>query len=96
MSHKRKNGRHQFDAVYVLRQARGLPTTEGHAVITKEFAQFLEDELERLYAIEEAATAVTGITIGLDFFDREKNLRIPPKDAQQIYDGIMALKKVTG
>ena len=50
------NGRLRFDAIDMLRQARGLPTPDGYVVITKDFSQFIEDELRRLYA----ATGVYG------------------------------------
>lgn len=46
-------GRLVFDAVDMLNQAAGLPTPEGFAVITKDFAHWLEEELQRLYEIEE-------------------------------------------
>ncbi len=47
------NGRLRFDAIDMLRQARGLPTPDGYVVITKDFSQFIEDELRRLYAVTE-------------------------------------------
>jgi len=50
--------RHRFSAIDMLRQARGLPTPEGYAVITKEFADYLTDELERLYQVEDTAIYV--------------------------------------
>lgn len=50
-----ENGRHQFSALDMLDQALGLPTPEGYAVITKEFARYLKGELERLYAIEDCS-----------------------------------------
>lgn len=53
---KQGNGRLRFDAIDMLRQARGLPTPEGYVVLTKDFVQFVEDELKRLYAVEDVAT----------------------------------------
>lgn len=37
----------------MLKQAKGLPTPEGYAIITRPFADFLIKELERLYDIED-------------------------------------------
>ncbi len=54
------NGRKRFDAIDMLQQAMGLPTPEGFAVITKEFAKFLADELTRLYEVEEGALPSEG------------------------------------
>lgn len=51
------DGRKQYTAIDMLKQAAGLPTPEGWAVLTKEFANDLQDELERLYGIEEEALA---------------------------------------
>lgn len=55
MSKLNKAARPTFTAVDMLKQARGLPTPEGYAVITKQFAEKLEAELIRLYEVEEAA-----------------------------------------
>ena len=65
MSKTDGNGRKQFDAIDMLRQAMGLPTPEGYAVITKEFAGFLVQELERLYGERDnAATMILWKGVG--------------------------------
>jgi hypothetical protein len=56
----------KYSPMDMLDQAIGLPTPEGFAVITRQFARDLRQELERLYEIEEwvqtmgAATAASG------------------------------------
>lgn len=47
------SGRFRFSALDVLKQAKGLPTPEGFVVVTKDFAEFLQGELSRLYALED-------------------------------------------
>jgi hypothetical protein len=47
------NGRFRFSALDMLKQARGLPTPEGYVVVTKDFTEYLQAELTRLYAIED-------------------------------------------
>lgn len=41
-----------FDIRRVLREARGL-NTDGHAILTKGFAREIEEELDRLYQLED-------------------------------------------
>ena len=49
-TNKKGNGRLRFDVIDMLRQARGgPPTPDGYVVITKDFSQFIEDELRRLF-----------------------------------------------
>jgi hypothetical protein len=55
---KPSNGRKQFDAIDMLRQAAGLPTPAGYAVITRQFATWLIEELERLYELEDVLDSV--------------------------------------
>lgn len=70
------NKRPTFTAVDVLRQARGLPTA-GYVVVTKEFAEQLENELLRLYEIEEGTAdpdrVVKGLEMALNIYQTIKN-----------------------
>lgn len=43
----------RYSPLDMLDQAIGLPTPEGFAVITRQFARDLRNELERLYEVEE-------------------------------------------
>lgn len=49
------HGRKLYSMMDVLKQAKGLPTTDGYAVLTKDFVDDLCDELRRLYEIEDEA-----------------------------------------
>ena len=66
---KLKVGRFRFSAADVLKQARGLPTPEGYVVITKDFTDFLQEELARLFEMEDllkhhAAELSVGVSNG--------------------------------
>lgn len=78
---KQGNGRLRFDAIDMLRQARGLPTPEGYVVLTKDFVQFVEDELKRLYAVEDVATEYSDKAI------KEEYLR-PNQDMNDVLEAL--------
>ena len=52
------NGRTTFTLMDMIRALRGFRSPEGYVVIPNEIAEKIEDEIERLYDLEETAGAL--------------------------------------